>query len=485
MAGCVFVAIAASMHSANGFNANGEWAATATDTDREEGSGGSPLTLTWSIVPDGTPIPSSNNAPSNLFATFDALIGSGVGSDDPRPWVTLFQQSFDRWAAVSGVQFVHEPNDDGAAHGESLGLLGTRGDIRIGGATIDGNGGTFGQTGFVPNADITLDTGDSARFGDASNNHFSLRQTLMHEIGHSIGLGHNQALGAFVLMNPFAQMLFDGPQFDDIRGAHHLFGDPYEKLSPEGNNTPITATTLGTLTAGSTASIGADVQYSTSALSPLDIDFASISNSDDTDYWSFGVEGHVLLNVELTPGGFLYQERISNGQSYSPMDARQQNDLTIALFSLENGVTELIAMANDFGLGGSEALLDTPLEAGEYVLKVSGSNSEVQLYELALNVVSNPIISTIAGDFNSDGTVNLADYTLWRDRLNSTEPLANAPASPALVDAADYQTWRGGYGTTAPVVATTSIAEPTAQMTAMAVLAIGLGGLSRQRHGRP
>lgn len=43
----------------------------------------------------------------------------------------------------------------------------------------------------------------------------------------------------------------------------------------------------------------------------------------------------------------------------------------------------------------------------------------------------------LPGDFNADGTVDAADYTVWRDGLGSEyEP-------------ADYETWRNNFGTTA------------------------------------
>ena len=52
---------------------------------------------------------------------------------------------------------------------------------------LDGVGGTNAQAGFIPNADLTVDTGDSVYFGNATNGYRALRNTLMHEIGHAFG----------------------------------------------------------------------------------------------------------------------------------------------------------------------------------------------------------------------------------------------------------------------------------------------------------
>ncbi|QDU56068.1 dockerin type I domain-containing protein [Aeoliella mucimassa] len=62
--------------------------------------------------------------------------------------------------------------------------------------------------------------------------------------------------------------------------------------------------------------------------------------------------------------------------------------------------------------------------------------------------VNMSIIPTPAeqGDFNSDGTVDLADYTVWRDTLGS-RTLTNADGNGnGRVDSGDYVIWRNNYG---------------------------------------
>lgn len=461
------------------FFANGQW--TVTATDQAASPLGNPVTLTWSIVPDGTLIRNVVNGQdrtSDLISDFDALLGGGTGPLEERPWFTFFEQSFGRWSELSGVNVVYEPNDDGQTLGEFPGELGTRGDIRIGGATIDGNGGAYGQAGFVPFADITIDTSDTLRFGNPSGNYFELRQTLMHEFGHSLGLGHNQALGAFVLMHPFAQTLFDGPQFDDIRGAHHLYGDVYEKGSPNGNNSPANATPLGPIPSGTTREVGADVPFQTSALSPALKDFVSISNDDDIDFWKFSILDPSIVDLQLTPGGFLYQEKRGNELQFTAIDTRQQSNLSLELWSL-GGEAELLMSASDTGFGIAESLIGVALDPGEYAARVSGNTANVQLYALSIGVEADPIVTTIAGDFNADSVVNLADYARWRDLLGSSAALQNAPASPGFVDIADYQTWKSNFGTTTTVAAVANVPEPGSQVVLGLGIALAYGAWRR------
>src|SRR5690606_16257038 len=56
--------------------------------------------------------------------------------------------------------------------------------------------------------------------------------------------------------------------------------------------------------------------------------------------------------------------------------------------------------------------------------------------------------TTLGGDFNGDGVVDLADYVVWRDKLNSQSTLPG-DLTPGLVIAADNDTWRGNFGSSA------------------------------------
>ncbi|MGD9632921.1 MAG: dockerin type I domain-containing protein [Pirellulales bacterium] len=70
-------------------------------------------------------------------------------------------------------------------------------------------------------------------------------------------------------------------------------------------------------------------------------------------------------------------------------------------------------------------------------------------------------------DFNNDGTVNAADYTIWRDHmgLTGTGSAANGDANgDTNVDSADYDIWKLTFGTMpgSGAVAGTSVPEPCA-----------------------
>ncbi|MEQ8849954.1 hypothetical protein [Botrimarina sp.] len=73
----------------------------------------------------------------------------------------------------------------------------------------------------------------------------------------------------------------------------------------------------------------------------------------------------------------------------------------------------------------------------------------------------------LAGDFNSDGTVDAADYTVWRDGLGTTYTQA------------DYDVWAGNYGASAGSAA--AVPEPGACALLMAAAGALAGTIGRRR----
>ncbi len=147
------------------------------------------------------------------------------------------KSAFDRWDAVSAVRFTHSPQDDGVALGSFAGVNGVRGDHRIGGHHLDGTTSpTFVAYNFFPNnADMVIDTDEVGRMGNPNNNFVLFRNTLMHEIGHGLGLNHPASSDSRFLMEGILDGTIDGPQLDDILGIHRLYGDRYEEFG--GNDT--------------------------------------------------------------------------------------------------------------------------------------------------------------------------------------------------------------------------------------------------------
>jgi hypothetical protein len=97
------------------------------------------------------------------------------------------------------------------------------------------------------------------------------------------------------------------------------------------------------------------------------------------------------------------------------------------------------------------------------------------LDEIGITPIEQFVLPLIAppGDYNRDGYVDVADYSVWRNSLGSTTSLAADGNLNGVVDQGDYDLWRvhfgssvagGGLAATAP--------EPT---TLVLILSIWLG----------
>ncbi|WP_442483303.1 hypothetical protein [Aeoliella sp. SH292] len=90
----------------------------------------------------------------------------------------------------------------------------------------------------------------------------------------------------------------------------------------------------------------------------------------------------------------------------------------------------------------------------------------------------------VQGDFNNDGLVNLADYTVWRDNLGGNESVLNGNGSGnATVGSEDYDLWKAhfGMGSGGPLGAShsTNVPEPRAALL-LGVIVTGLAALRRR-----
>lgn len=98
-------------------------------------------------------------------------------------------------------------------------------------------------------------------------------------------------------------------------------------------------------------------------------------------------------------------------------------------------------------------------------------NHSVFIFDTSLIEV---VGGVLAGDFNSDGLVDAADYTVWRDNLGTSNQLGGngdeTGASAGIVDQADYLLWSSNFGQGLPSLAGVAVPEPAAWFLLMTTL---------------
>lgn len=82
-------------------------------------------------------------------------------------------------------------------------------------------------------------------------------------------------------------------------------------------------------------------------------------------------------------------------------------------------------------------------------IPVRDINKVIQQQDITANeavMVNVSMLNFQAGDYDFNGTVNLADYTVWRSTLGSATDAAADGNGNGVVDAADYILWRNTLG---------------------------------------
>lgn len=370
---------------ARAYDAFDRWDVTATNVDT--GIPGTPITVTWSLAPDGTTIPTATS--SSLISFLDGLFGAGSGGADytQRPWFTLFEQAFSRLGELAGVTYVYEPNDDGVSSGRSFsnavaarGILGVRGDVRIGAKAFTSPDENALAVNYFPDYGEMMFNVDQGMFLSNSVNDFrAFRNTVMHEAMHGLGAGHVVSTGARFLIEPILGTGFEGPQLDDILVLQKLYGDVLEKNN--GNDSYSTATPLGTVSLAQGQTRG--TLGNLTVVDKTEIDFLSIDNASDEDYFSFTLAASLEVTLDVTPKGAAYSIRKESEESEYPYNSRLLNDLSLTLFD-STGAVQLGSIADSTGLGGSETIV-RDLGPGTYFARVSGVFNDVQLYQISVS----------------------------------------------------------------------------------------------------
>lgn len=161
-------------------------------------SANAPTTITWSIA--------TSNFSGEAYR-FDGFLTGSV-------FVDAIRAAMDAWEAVAHIDLV-ETTDTNAV------------DIRIGYEAIDGRNGTLAQTVYwyardtLIEAFIGFDTAEPWVSGAAAQG-IAFYNVALHEIGHALGLGHDDHGG---VMEPYYSAAARTLTADDIAGIVALYGE--------------------------------------------------------------------------------------------------------------------------------------------------------------------------------------------------------------------------------------------------------------------
>ena len=145
---------------------------------------------------------------SNQSDRFDSFLEEKFFTD-------VVLQAFKSWEMLSNIRFQNVPDNPNV-------------DIRLGWASIDGEGGSLGEailpfSGPLENIIIRFDQDENwAGSTELVGNELNFRSLAAHEIGHSLGIGHSADNTA--LMFDFYNAGIFTPQVDDALAIQAIYG---------------------------------------------------------------------------------------------------------------------------------------------------------------------------------------------------------------------------------------------------------------------
>ena len=361
---------------------------TATQFDGGGIQRGDPITLFWSIVPDGESY--ERSASSNLIDYLDDGWNVPLQDRKPiltnRPWWTAMKSAYDQYERVSGIRMAYRSEQN--AFGQDSGL---QGDIRIGGEVIDQDpGGVLADNTFPNAGDMRIDTSRETNGVPSSfhTNEAGLRNLIGHESGHGVGLGHSDISGADALMEGGLQTHFFGLQFDDVYGFNRLYGDPKEKNG--GNDSLATGLYLGAFSTHSLSSVSLGTHAIDSVVEQFDDDWLGIDGATDEDWFRFNISGTAVADIAVTPVGPTY---MLSGQAF---EATKQSNLKFEVYKSDGS---LLRTVDNGALGVAERLRSqTFAEPGDYFVRVLGEQDENQFYQIDVSVQLTDLLLTVNRD---------------------------------------------------------------------------------------
>jgi hypothetical protein len=116
-----------------------------------------------------------------------------------------------------------------------------------------------------------------------------------------------------------------------------------------------------------------------------------------------------------------------------------------------------------------------------FALNGNWGTGAATIYLDNLRVVN--ISAPLTGDYNQDGHVDAADYTIWKDTQGSTTDLRADGNLNGVIDSGDYQLWVANFGAfgSAGADSAAAVPEPNSWLLALLAASFAIAGSCRVR----
>ncbi|TWT85545.1 hypothetical protein Pla123a_03520 [Posidoniimonas polymericola] len=224
------------------------------------------------------------------------------------------------------------------------------------------------------------------------------------------------------------------------------------------------------------------------------LSYAGFANNGDTGgangvwvraFAGDGSNGVVQQSVEAMAGvEYTFNASSRFEVNFAADQGNGENQMLMELSFLDGSGTVIDTASYDLRVDGGQTS-DNLWHDHSLSATAPAGTAQVRVAGVVNNIFNNPAggaqsafwddfslmtaIAGLAGDFNNDGMVDAADYTVWRDGFGTT------------YDQSDYDDWAANYGaTSAPSAAAGAVPEPATGLCCLTAAALVVG-LRRRR----
>lgn len=304
------------------------------------GLGNTGGTITWSIFSAGQTL-SSNNPLTGAATTVDPV------------FVSTIRAAFDRWEQVGNFDFVETTNPATANIIVTFDELSGQSANTIGLAQYYYSGSrlTRSYISFDLNRRYRTLDGSTYTAGTSGGGALNLYTLVLHEVGHSLGLGHEDDYTT--VMNSITDGVLTDLTSDDIAGIRAIYGAVGTPSPPTVDDYAASLDTTGAVTVGTPVT-------------------GRVDSTTDEDWFRVTLQAGFSYRIDL-------RGNASGGGTLLDPYVR-----------LLNGSGTVLSTDDDAGTGTDSQILFTPTSSGSYYIAASGFDGEQGTYTLSVTNTAVP-----------------------------------------------------------------------------------------------
>jgi len=202
-------------------------------------------------------------------------------------------------------------------------------------------------------------------------------------------------------------------------------------------------------------------------------------NARSPDTWTAYTMKHGWDGTSLYSTGFGATPGLQAGEDFDATALDTQQGMTTGAqvyFDLTNYLEAVRNGATDYGV----AIVHGVNTTDGWQIELAQASDTAARPQLIVYSDMSAVVGGVAGDYNGNGVVDMADYVLWRDSTGQSTLANRGTGITGPVGQADYDFWRSRFGATSGAGAGlggSAVPEPASFLLGLIALA-AMGGIS-------